>query len=209
MNAENPSRNGLPPADGRPVDGDGSDVTAANDKSARFRRWAFRAVNAWLVFHLAAIVIAPASVSPSSSLAQSAWQVARPYLQFLYLNHGYHYFAPEPAASTLIAYTAQRDDGTIVSGRIPNRDIHPRLMYHRHFMLTEFLTFAPAENRDLVYHAYANQLCHSLGVREISLARVTHYLPLREAVESGAHLDDAASYAEEPLGTFQCDRPTP
>jgi hypothetical protein len=46
-------------------------------------------------------------------------------------------------------------------------------------------------------------------VREVSLARVTHYLPLREAVEEGARLDDAASYAEEPLGTFQCDSRIP
>ena len=109
----------------------------------------------------------------------------------------------------MIAYSAERDDGSIVSGRIPNRDIHPRLMYHRHFMLTEFLTFAPSESRDLVYRSYANQLGRRLGVPEISLARVTHYLPLREAIENGTRLDDSASYAEEPLGTFPCDRSIP
>jgi hypothetical protein len=188
--------------------GDSNDRAAA-EKRARYRKWAFRAVNVWLVFHLASIVIAAGSVSPSSSLVQSAWLVVRPYLQFFYLNHGYHYFAPEPSSSTLVSYTAQLDDGTLVSGRIPNRDIQPRLMYHRHFMLTEFLTFAPSESRDLVYRSYANQLGRRLGVREISLARVTHYLPLREAVLNGARLDDAESYAEEPLGTFQCDSPTP
>ena len=31
------------------------------------------------------------------------------------------------------------------SGRIPNREIVPRLLYHRHFMLTEQMKDAPAE----------------------------------------------------------------
>ena len=85
----------------------------------RLLRWA---VSLWLVFHLAAIIIAPASVSPSSELVRSAWNVFRPYLQFLYLNHGYHFFAPEPSESTLLAFVAERDDGTVVRGRIPNRN---------------------------------------------------------------------------------------
>ncbi len=178
---------------------------AGSHRQTTTRRWALRAVNVWLVFHLAAIVIAPASVSPSSSLAQGAWEVVRPYLQLLHLNHGYHFFAPEPAASTLVAYTVHRDDGTIISGRIPNRDIHPRLLYHRHFMLTEYLTFAPAEHQELVYRTYAGHLCRRYGGGEVGLARVTHYLPLREAVLNGARLDDPATYAEEPLGTYHLD----
>ena len=94
-------------------------------------------VNVWLVVHLSAIIIAPASVSPSSDLTRSIWSLFRPYLQVLYLNHGYHYFAPEPSESTLLAFVAERPDGTVVRGRIPNFDIAPRLLYHRHFMLTE------------------------------------------------------------------------
>ena len=85
-------------------------------------RWA---VNLWLVFHLAAIIIAPASVSPSSDLVHSGWEVVRPYLQFLYLNHGYHFFAPEPGESTLLAFVAHRQDGTVVRGRIPTRSTGP------------------------------------------------------------------------------------
>jgi hypothetical protein len=104
-----------------------------------------------------------------------------------------------------VGFTVRRDDGTVVSGRVPNRDIRPRLMYHRHFMLTEFLSFVPPEQRELLYRSYAGQLCRRYGGREASLARVTHYLPLREAVRDGAPLDDSALYAEEPLGTYQCD----
>ena len=70
------------------------------------RRLLRLALNLWLVFHISAIIIAPASVSPSSELVASGWRLFRPYLQFLYLNHGHHFFAPEPAESTLLAYVA-------------------------------------------------------------------------------------------------------
>src|SRR4051794_18240080 len=57
-------------------------------------RAGFILVNLWLVYHLAAVVIAPWSVPPSSRLVQGAWRSVGPYVQLLYLNHGYHYFAP-------------------------------------------------------------------------------------------------------------------
>ncbi len=68
-------------------------------------RWA---VNAGSCFHVAAIVIAPAAVSPSSDLIQAGWDLFQPYLQLLDLNHGYHFFAPEPGDSTLLAFEAER-----------------------------------------------------------------------------------------------------
>src|SRR5262249_34613560 len=92
----------------------------------RLLRWA---VSLWLVFHLSALIIAPASVSPSSDFVRSAWNVFRPYLQVLYLNHGYHFFAPEPSESTLLGFVAERPDGSVIRGRIPNREIKPRLLY--------------------------------------------------------------------------------
>ena len=49
----------------------------------RLLRWA---VNVWLVYHIAAIIIAPAAVAPSSGLIQSAWGFFQPYLQLLYLE---------------------------------------------------------------------------------------------------------------------------
>jgi hypothetical protein len=162
-------------------------------------------VNLWLVFHVTAIIIAPASVSPSSELVRAAWDGFRPYLQILYLNHGYHFFAPEPSQSTLLAYLAERDDGTSVRGRIPNRMIVPRLLYHRHFMLTEHMNMAPPELKDLWYDSYAQHLGHEFGATRVSLTRQTHYLPTMEMVRKGIRLDDPASYAEQPLGVFRCD----
>jgi len=169
----------------------------------RLLRWA---VNLWLVFHLSAIITAPASVSPSSDLVRSAWTLVRPYLQLFYLNHGYHFFAPEPSYSTLLAYVAERDDGTIIRGRIPNREIVPRLLYHRHFMLTEHMILAPPELQRQWYDSYAQHIGRKYAATRVSLTRQRHYLPTMEMVRNGVRLDDPASYEEQPLGVFQCDK---
>ena len=88
-------------------------------------RWLRLAVSLWLVFHLGAIIIAPAAVGPSSELVHAAWNFYGPYIELLYLNHGYHFFAPEPEESTLVAYEAERPDGTVIRGRIPDPEISP------------------------------------------------------------------------------------
>ena len=124
-------------------------------------------VNVWLVFHLAAIIIAPAAVGPSSELVHAAWDCFQPYLELLYLNHGYHFFAPEPEESTLLSYEAERPDGTVVRGRIPDPAIGPRLLYHRYFMLTEHMRNAPDELRDLWHRSYAEQIGRQYGARRV------------------------------------------
>ncbi len=162
-------------------------------------------VSLWLVFHLTAIIVAPASVGPSSDLVRSAWRLFQPYLEVLYLNHGYHFFAPEPSQSTLIAFTGERPDGTLVQGMIPDRSIAPRLLYHRYFMLSEHWETTQPELRDRWCASYAGHLCHTYGTRQISLSRVTHYLPTMAMVRGGVRLDDPRSYTEQPLGVFSCD----
>jgi hypothetical protein len=166
----------------------------------RLFRWA---ISSWLIFHLGSITIAGASVSPSSDLVQSAWSVVRPYLQVLYLNHGYHFFAPEPSESTLLSYVAERDDGTVISGRIPNRSIEPRLLYHRHFMLTEQMTDDP-ELQEKWHQSYALHLAHQFKASRVSLTKQIHYLPTMEMARHGVRLDDSGSYEEQPLGVFRC-----
>jgi hypothetical protein len=165
-------------------------------------RWA---LNGWLVVHLAAIIIAPASVSPSSELARSAWDLVQPYVEILYLNHGNQFFAPEPGESTLLAFEAERDDGTVVRGRIPDRATWPRLLYHRHFMLTEHMRDAPDELRALWHESYARHIGSRFGARRVRLTQLTHLLPTMERVRDGGRLDDPDSYEEQPLGVFRCD----
>jgi len=179
--------------------------TAHRGTGMKVLRWA---VNLWLVFHLAAIIIAPASVAPSSELIQSTSTVFQPYLDFMYLNHGYHFFAPEPAESTLVSFKAERADGTAVSGYIPTRKTVPRLLYHRHFMLTEHLADtlrdAPEEIGQEWLDSYAEHLCRKYGAARVELIGHVHALPSREDVQSGVRLNDPASYASESLKVFEC-----
>jgi len=165
-------------------------------------RWA---LNSWLVFHLAAIVIAPASMRPSSELTRSAWDLVHPYLQVLYLNHGNQFFAPEPGESTLLAFEAERDDGTVIRGRIPDRTTWPRLLYHRHFMLTEHMSDAPAELLPLWHDSYAQHIGSRFGASRVRLTQQTHLLPTMERVRDAGRLDDPESYEQQPLGEFRCD----
>jgi len=164
-------------------------------------RWA---VNVWLVFHVSAIIIAPASVAPSSDLIQAGWGVFQPYLQLLYLNHGYHFFAPEPGESTLLAFAAERADGTVVRGRVPSPSMHPRLLFHRHFMLTEHMRDAPEEIQQEWVGSYAQHLCRKYGAARVTLTGQLHNLPTMEMVRAGVRLDDASSYESAPFGVFEC-----
>jgi hypothetical protein len=163
------------------------------------------AVNLWLVFHLAAIIIAPAAVGPASDLVLSAWDQFQPYLEVLYLNHGYHFFAPEPEESTLLVFEAERADGTVVRGRIPDRSTQPRLLYHRYFMLTEHMNDASEELRPIWYESYAQHIGRQYGAVKVRLIKQTHLLPTRERILEGGRLSDPESYEDETLGEFPCD----
>jgi hypothetical protein len=184
----------------------GADETATAHRArgipSRPLRWL---INAGLILHLTAIIVAPASVSPSSDLARSAWVLCQPYLEALYLNNGYHFFAPEPGPSTLVAFVAEREDGSTYRGRIPDRNIRPRLLYHRHFMLSEHMNLAPEEIQEQWYRSYALHLGRKYHATKVALTKVTHRLPTMEMVRSGVPLDDPASYDEQPLGVFRCD----
>jgi hypothetical protein len=182
-----------------------ADRPASPTRRSGSSRWRW-ALNAWLTFHLAAIIIAPASVSPSSELSRSAWDLVQPYVELLYLNHGNQFFAPEPGESTLLAFEAERDDGTVIRGRIPDRTTWPRLLYHRHFMLTEHMRDAPPELQALWHGSYARHLGSQFGARRVRLTQQTHLLPTMERVRGGGRLDDPESYEEQPLGVFRCDR---
>jgi hypothetical protein len=186
------------------VDPEGS-ATGGARPDAPAKRFPKRLVSAWLAFHLVAIVVAPASVEPASELTHAAWEVFSPYLETLYLNHGYHFFAPEPAESTLLSYEAERPDGTVVKGRIPDRATHPRLLYHRYFMLTEHMNGAADEVKTLWHESYAQHIGRKLGAQKVTLIKQTHLLPTAERIRKGARLDDPEGYENETLGVFPCD----
>lgn len=111
--------------------------------------WSTRAkwiVSAIVILQLLAVIAEPFrffSHSPARGPSQAA-QPARialgPYVEFAYLNHGYFFFAPEPGPSHLMQCSLILPEGKTATLRYPDKNAQwPRLLYHRHFMLSEFL----------------------------------------------------------------------
>ena len=122
-------------------------------------------------FHLLAVLAEPLHFFSRSEVQTSPEFAAlrrtlAPYVEWLYLDHGYFFFAPNPGPSHLVAAklaanpgtsttqtgTAEANENELSMGEIaylfPDRTRHwPRLHYHRYFMLSEFYNnvFAPAE----------------------------------------------------------------
>jgi hypothetical protein len=140
------------------------------------------------------------------------WEFFRPYLEATNLNHGYHFFAPEPGPSHLVRYELQLSDGSQVIGTFPDKTEHtPRLLYHRHFMLSEYLnTLALDENRQELFNSvtqsYAKHLLEEHDAVSATLFLRRHYIPSPQDVIDGKPLNDLTFFAERPLGTFNRSR---
>lgn len=100
------------------------------------------------VLHFAGIANAVLAASPSPWLIQQSWmRIFRPYLEFMYLNNAYHFYAPEPGpASYLWFRLIYTDENGVDQGwwqKIPdiNDKGHHRhavaLEYQRHLAMTE------------------------------------------------------------------------
>ncbi len=86
-------------------------------------------------------------------------ETAKPYSQWLYLDHGYFFFAPNPGPGHLIRCSLSREkdveltesEASASTRFFPNRKLDwPRLRYHRYFMLSEFYNsrYAPRQVTD-------------------------------------------------------------
>ncbi len=175
---------------------------------SRRTRWI---VSLLLVWHVSAMIVGPGAVEPTSGLMTSIWEWYRPYLDVLYLNHGYHFFAPEPGPSHLIRYELVQADGSKRDGFFPHKlQHHPRLLYHRHFMLSEHLSqFAepgvPPEFLKAYSKSYGDHLLAEHDAREVKLILVRHVFPRPKQVLDGLPLTDKSLYFERQLGTFRAD----
>ena len=167
-------------------------------------RWG---INLCVVLHFSAVLAAAGSVGLTSGYVLAVWKFFHPYLQMLSLNHGYSFFAPEPSPSTILDFEAIRADGTVVSGRIPDRSIRPGLLYQRHFLLTEHMGIGPEEYQHAYYRSYATHLCEKYGASKIHLSRLLHFPLPMELVKNGGRLDDALSYKEIHREDFACGEP--
>ena len=156
----------------------------------------------WLVFHVFCVFISPAAMPPASPLLEDGYRIALPYNEALFLNHGYHYFAPDPGASTLIAYSIPRAGDAPLVGRFPNVSIRPRLLYHRYFMLAENLWAFDDVTQSEMQRAYARHFAEVHKAAKIELSRISHEPSSILRLQAGGKLNDPEMFEEESLGSF-------
>lgn len=169
-------------------------------------RW-YVVASVLIALHLLAVWTAPFSVGPSSPLAGSMQQVMRPYLDAMFLNHGYKFFAPDPGPGQLIRYELEMPDGSTVNGRFPDlKQQWPRLLYHRHLMLSDRTSGPPEAPWIQAYaRSFAQHLLKRHGARKATLYQVTHALPAPHDVLAGMKLDDPVLYRERRLISLSGD----
>lgn len=159
-------------------------------------------VSGLLAFHLTAMLICPLATPPSSRLFGSIWAKMQWYTEPLYMNHGYRFFAPDPGPSHLVRYEIELPNGETLEEEMPNLDRHwPRLLYHRHFMLTERVGNAPLESPAMqaLIRSYAQHLFALHHAKRVKLYLKRHMIPFPEQVAEGMKLNDASLYQEELL----------
>jgi hypothetical protein len=203
--AVKPSGTSMPPmSKSRPnsPERDPSRGSRSDNRPAKFVRVL---ISLLLVWHLTAVFLAPLSVYPTSRLVVQIAQ-QRPmqwYLDVLYLNHGYHFFAPDPGPGHLIRYELlDQSGGVLEQGEFPNRkEQWPRLWYHRHFMLADQAGLPQADEQETALwqrrylESYARHLLHANEeAQTVRLRRVAHHpLPPHLALQ-GRKLNDPEGY---------------
>ncbi len=159
-------------------------------------------VSGLICFHLTAMLICPLATPPSSDLFGTIWSKLQWYTEPLYMNHGYRFFAPDPGPSHLVRYEVELDNGEKVEAEMPNLDRHwPRLLYHRHFMLTERLGNGPLESPAMqgMIRSYAQHLYALHDAQRVKLYLRRHFIPFPEQISKGMKLNDPSLYQEELL----------
>ena len=180
-----------------------------------------------LLVHLAAVFVPPFRFATSSGpglaspFAEPLMQVLRPYVELLFLDHGYFFFAPNPGPSHLLRARLEfADGGPPEELTFPDRNRQrPRLLYHRHFMLAEQLhsDFIPLQPPPEVagdasqaarwqqtrqaYEArrksFEDHLRSTYGASKVTLTRLEHTLYGPAAFQNEAKpLNAADSYRE-------------
>ena len=169
-------------------------------------------VSVLVMLHVAAVFLGPFATPPQTSELAMRWgRTWQPYLDFLSLSNGYRFFAPEPGPSHLVRYELTMDDGSRREGVFPDRMVHkPRLLYHRYFMLSEFLNTLGApglRDRGEAYaKSYAEHLASEYHAKTVKLFLRRHYVPRMNEVQQGMRLTNKALYEEHPLGVFERDK---
>jgi len=184
----------------------------------RWAPWAQIVVSLLLVWHVAAVLMGPLSFPPTM-ISDRVHPIFRPYLGATFLDHGYKFFAPDPGPSHLVRYELEFADGSNRGGVFPNLDDEwPRLFYHRHFMLSEFINISPPDpnwtpqtdwtrvplsaGQQQYARSYGKHMLHKYDARRVTLWLREHQIPTPDQVAKGMRLDDSSLYRERKLGSF-------
>lgn len=156
-----------------------------------------------IAWHVTAVFLAPLSVPPSSQLVVDVAQGSfmQKYLDALFINHGYSFFAPDPGPGHLIRYEVVDDRGNRIQGEFPDlKHQWPRLLYHRYFMLAE-QSELPVPDEKIrnewqrkYLAAYARQLIRQYDGQSARVQCVIHYPLYRDDALEGMKLDDPQTY---------------
>lgn len=75
-----------------------------------------------ILFHFMGILSAVTSAPPGSWLSHQAWmRLFRPYLEFMYLNNAYHFYAPDPGPAVLLWCFVEYEPDVDEKGNITRR----------------------------------------------------------------------------------------
>lgn len=181
-----------------------------------------------MVWHVFVVFISPFAIPPASLLVSGI--AYSPYVRWysdgLYLNHGYHFFGPEPPVNRLIRYRVADETGAVIAeGEFPNKEQQrPRLFYHRHMMLADQASLGPPDIAPddwlrLTLRAYGRQLLRVHGGDRVEVDCVQHF-PLTpsqslngndpnapELFTPVASIDESAASLADPLPVPELPRP--
>lgn len=206
-------------------------------------RWR-RVLSALISLHLLAVFLAPFTfasspqpgAAPPSPLARLFIGLFQPYIDALFLDHGYAFFAPDPGPSHLFRARLEFDDDREPQELLfPDRSRQwPRLLYHRHFMLSERLNDGyrppvapPAVAQDAaqlavyrqgrwdyetyferVSNSYREHLRQRYGARRVTIVRLEHRLLYPDELrEQGRRPDAPELFDENPEDQRRESRP--
>lgn len=175
-----------------------------------------------LLLHLLAVFLPPMSFQARGPLGVSPSVAAllRPleaYGQFLYIDRGYAFFAPNPGPSHLIQVAISDGDGSKQEIMYPDlKRQWPRLLYHRHFMLTESLydmyrppvpelESAVGDAEELEF--WRRERARYEGFRDSMLRHLQHVNPDQDvAIRRIEHrVPDLVQYREQPVSLTHPD----
>ena len=149
-------------------------------------------ISGLVLLHLLAVTAEPfrfftRSARGTSPAADPARWALAAYIEMAYLNHGYFFFAPEPGPSHLMECRLEMPDSSQVSLRFPDkRKQWPRLLYHRHFMLAEFLNQLHVPPVDAVVVREDPSLAEAWQAERVMFERVRDSMSQHVANKFGA-----------------------